>query len=309
MAESETRLWFGREFTAEELEQVRETIRVCARLSRYELALTLCEHLEWVTPTGRYKEEACLQLLARLEASGTVQVPAGRSPRRGREASPTLTVCTEAANAVVGQLSDWAPIAVEPVQGTAAIRLWNEYVQRYHPLGYKRPFGAHQRYFILGRGGQERVGCFLFAASAWALAARDAWIGWTGPDRSKRLNGVVNNTRFLIFPWVQIPNLASKALALVARRIRSDWQARYGYASVLLETFVDRTRYEGICYRAANWIEVGETAGRGRMDRHKEYRLAPKRIYVYPLVADFRADLCGQRAYLGAVQPPGDGDE
>lgn len=209
---------------------------------------------------------------------------------------------------IKGSLADWAPVTVEPVVDIATSRLWNEYVQRYHPLGYKRPFGAHQRYFVCGHDGQERLGCLLFAASAWALAARDAWIGWTAADRSKRLNGVVNNTRFLVLPWVQVPNLASKALALVTRRIRSDWQGRYGYAPVLLETFVDLTRYEGICYRAANWIALGDTAGRGRMDRKNEYRLSRKRIYVYPLVPDFRADLCGQRAYLNVGLPPAEGD-
>lgn len=264
MAESETRRWFGRDFTAEELEQVRETIRVCRRLSRYELVLTLCENLGWVTPNGSYKEKACRQLLDRLEASGAVQLPPGRERRRGREASPSLTSRTEAPRELAGKLADFAPITVEPVGGREGNALWNEYVQRYHPLGYKRPFGAHQRYYILGADGRERLGCFLFAAAAWALAARDAWIGWTPRDRSQRLNGVVNNTRFLIFPWVQIPNLASKALALVTRRIRSDWQVRYGYKPVLLETFVDRTRYEGICYglpTGSNWARLPEGVG------------------------------------------------
>jgi len=192
------------------------------------------------------------------------------------------------------------PLEIEPALEPSAIHLWNEYVARYHPLGYKRPFGAHQRYFIVSRaGGQKRLlGCPLSAASAWALAARDAWIGWSPQDRSLRLHGIVNNTRFLIFPWVQIENLASKALAMAAKRLRADWQKRYGYVPVLLETFVDMAHYAGTCYLAANWLDLGETVGRGRMDRYREYPSTPKRILAYPLVRDFRVYLCGQRPYL-----------
>ena len=171
--------------------------------------------------------------------------------------------------------------------------LWNEYVHRYHVLGYKRPFGAHQRYFIVGGPGR-RLGCLLFASSAWALTARDEWIGWTEADRAQRLNWVVTNTRFMIFPWVRVRNLASKALSLAASRIREDWQRRYGYGPVLLETFVEAERYRGTCYQAANWIRVGMTAGRGRMDRRDRRLLAPKWIFVYPLVPEFRSFLCGE---------------
>jgi len=138
------------------------------------------------------------------------------------------------------------------------------------------------------------LGCLLFASSAWALAERDRWIGWTERDRAQRLNWVVANTRFLLFPWVKVRNLASTVLSLVTRRIRSDWQERYGYAPVLLETFVEAERYRGTCYQAANWIRLGETAGRGRMDRHTRHLSTPKWIYVYPLVEDFRAFLRGE---------------
>jgi len=127
------------------------------------------------------------------------------------------------------------------------MRLWNEYMERYHILGYKRPFGAHQRYFILSRD-ERFLGCVLFSASAWALKARDEWIGWTEVDRSLRVNLIVNNTRFLIFPWVHVKNLASRALSLAVKRIGYDWQARYGYSPVLLETFVDAEKYHGTCY-------------------------------------------------------------
>lgn len=297
-----SKLLVGRDFTAADLELIRETVAIFPRLSRMELARTICEHLGWLTPTGKYKEWSCLELLARLEAWGEVRLPPKgmTGPVRARRVVPSER--TDAPGQITGKLAELEPVAVEPVRDKEERRLWNEYVERYHPLGYKVPFGAHQRYFIWGQA--ERLGCLLFAASAWALEARDVFIGWTVADRQRRLELVVNNSRFLVFPWVRVKNLASRALALAARRIRGDWLARYGYGPVLLETFVDGSRYSGTCYRAANWLALGKTAGRGRMDRHKEYRLSPKLIYVYPLTADFRVWLRGQRE-VDAGKPEG----
>ncbi len=130
-------------------------------------------------------------------------------------------------------MSAYEPIQLEPVRLKKEIRLWNEYIERYHTLGYKRPFGAHQRYFIWSRTLNRRLGCMLFSACAWALAERDAWIGWSKEDRGQRLSYIVNNTRFLIFPWVKVKNLASKALALAVRQVPIDWQERYGFTPVL----------------------------------------------------------------------------
>lgn len=281
----------GREFTAQEIKDIQETVRVFWRLSWTELVQTICEHLGWVTPAGRYKVASCAKALVKLEALGLVKLPVRReSKASGQEI--IVGAETDAEEEIVGTVRDVAPIELEPVAGKERIRLWNEYVHRYHPLGYKRPFGAHQRYFILGSL-SRRLGCLLFASSAWALSERDAWIGWTERDRAQRLNWVVANTRFLVFPWVRIKNLASKALSLAAGRIREDWQRRYGYAPVLLETFVEVER-RGTCYQAANWIRLGVTTGRGRMDRHTQYLSTPKAIYVYPLVTDFRFFLRGE---------------
>jgi hypothetical protein len=293
MDESGTRLLAGRDFTEAELALIREVVALFPRLSRYELAATLCEQLGWVTPAGRLKVASCLGLLQKLEAKGEIRLPpkvAMASPRESRPVPGPLT--DPPLREVAGELWELEPVRVEPVLGSEEMWVWNEYVERYHPLGYRRPFGAHQRYFVVcGEG--ERLGCLLFAASAWALEARDRWIGWREEDRKRRLHLVVNNSRFLLFPWVKVKNLASRVLGLVVRRIRDDWRRRYGYSPVLLETFVDGSWYSGTCYRAANWIELGETAGRGRMDRRMEYPSTPKRIFVYPLVRDFRAILCG----------------
>lgn len=292
---SEKVLLCGREFTLQELLEIQETVRMFPKLSRQELANTLCENLEWLTPTGKYKTESCLELLGKLEAKGLIQLPEKVKSSGKREETVSLTSRTAPSCEIVGAVAAVLPLTIEPVRSRERVNLWNEYVERYHPLGYKRPFGAHQRYFILSRGNLP-LGCILFAASAWALASRDEWIGWSVEDRSRRLNLIINNSRFLIFPWVRVKNLATKALSLTAKRVRFDWQERYGYQPVLLETFVEKDKYLGTCYRAANWIYLGETAGRGRMDRLKRRELPAKLIYVYPLVKDFRAYLLGERA-------------
>lgn len=282
----------GREFTPQEIQDIQETVRACEGLPWTELVCTVCEHLDWVTPAGHYKEKSCVSALRRLEALGLLKLPA-RQPAKRPEMKIVPGSETDPEEEIVGTMRDIAPLRLEPVFGKQAIGLWNEYVARYHRLGYRRPFGAHQRYFVIGRG-ERRLGCLLFAAAAWALAERDRWIGWSQQDRERRLNWVVGNTRFVLFPWVCIRNLASKALSLAAQRIRTDWQQRYGYAPVLLETFVELGRYRGTCYRAANWIRVGVTRGEGRMGRHSPYPSVPREIYVYPLVADFRSFLQGR---------------
>jgi hypothetical protein len=287
----------GRDFSAQEIQDIQETVRVYWRLSWTELLQTICEHLDWVTPAGRYKVASCAKALLKLEGLGLVKLPARRA-QPWKETEIVVGAGTAAEEEIAGSLEEVAPVEVEPVGGKEAIQLWNEYVHRYHPLGYKRPFGAHQRYFLVGRGGR-RLGGLLFASSAWALRERDAWIGWTERERAQRLNWVVANTRFVIFPWVRVLNLASQALSLAARRIRKDWEERYGYGPVLLETFVEEARYRGTCYQAANWIRLGETRGRGRMDRHTRYLSTPRAIYVYPLVPEFRTVLQGQRGAGG----------
>jgi hypothetical protein len=171
--------------------------------------------------------------------------------------------------------------------------LWYEYVDRYHYLGYHQPFGAQLRYFVKSR--QDRLlGCLQFSSPAWKMAARERFIGWSDQQRQRNLQKVVNNSRFLIFPWIKAKNLASSILAIALRRLPDDWQAIYGYRPVLIETLVDKRRFAGTCYKAANWIHVGVTTGRGRMDReHARHGQSPKDIYVYPLSSRFREQLSG----------------
>lgn len=283
----------GRYFTQQEIYEVQETVRMFSRLSRAELVNTICENLKWVTPTGAYKIASCNQALEKLEKQGLLTLPSkqGKKPCNTQEIK--IGPGTDADQILSGSVKDIAPVSLKAVRKTEEIKLWNEYVHRYHTLGYKRPFGAHQRYFIASPAVEKPLGCLLFAAAAWALSERDEWIGWTQTDRSLRLNLILNNNRFLIFPWVRVKNLASKVLSLAVKQIGDDWRNRYGYSPVLLETFVDPEKYRGTCYQAANWVYLGQTKGRGRMDRYKRKPFTCKDIYVYPLVTDFRACLKG----------------
>lgn len=292
MKAPETYLLDGRRFTPEELSEIQETVKIFSNLSLTELVQTICEHMDWLTPSGTYKTDACRKLLEQLEARGKIRLPTKLKVVKKRE-EVVLTPRSEPQTEIVGELDQVAPVSLESVSGRDYNALWSEFVERYHYLGYKRPFGVHQRYFIRAGGGAP-LGCLLMAGASKQLAGREQWIGWTDRQRYRNIHLVVNNARFLIFPWVQVKNLASHSLALLVRRVGEDWEQAWGYRPVLLETFVDVAQYQATCYRAANWIHLGETTGRGRPRLGKEYSSSPKALYVYPLVKDFRKRLCAE---------------
>jgi hypothetical protein len=281
----------GRTFTEQEVELMRTVAHDCARLGVTEIARTVCELLEWKRPHGGLKNHECRQLLERLEAEGVLTLPAlrrlgGRGPRRVDTSAPRREP-----EPMACAVRECEPLELALVEGPAESQLWREQVERYHYLGCRVPFGANLRYWVRNR--DRELACLLWTSPAWKMAPRDAWIGWSDEQRQHNLQGIVHNGRFLILPWVRVKGLASKILALSARRIPNDWQARYGPRPLLLETLVDANRFRGICYRAANWIYVGQTAGRGRMDReHTKHGQAIKDIYLYPLVRDVRQRLC-----------------
>jgi len=283
----------GRKITSQELEAARETVRLCAGLSRAELAETICEHWGWVTASGAGKVTACLNVLEELERDGELQLPAKhKRPKTERVRGARHTKRTAPPEeALKGKLADVSPVRLQIVEGREHAKLWNEYLDRYHYLGYSKPFGCTIRYFIVcGRG---LLGCALVAGAARAIKARDEWIGWSKQRRQQNLPWAINNTRFLIFPWVEIRHLASHALGQLAKRVQADWQQRWGYEPLLLETFVDPAEYAGTCYRASGWIELGRTTGKGLRRKGCVYTTTPKLIYVKPLSKDFRERLRG----------------
>ena len=285
----------GREIRGEELDEIQETVRLFPALSRWELAQSICEHLEWITASGTYKTDACLKLLQRLEAKGRLRLPVKRAISPQRHAPIVLTPRTGPRAEIGGSVRDVGPLSVEVVKGREPTGLWNEYLSRYHYLGYKRPFGYSLRYLV--ESPQGILGCLMFQGAAKALRARDEWIGWTRPQRLKNLPWVINNSRFLILPWVKVKNLGSHILGQALRRIRDDWQQRWGYRPLVAESFVDPQRYEGYSYKASNWHYLGMTTGEGLPRKGKRYTTTPKKIFVRPLVADFRALLCSEHLH------------
>lgn len=282
----------GREITIEELSEIKETVELFPKLSRRELARTLCENLQWLTASGGYKRDACLNLLNKLEAEGVVRLPEKREIRIDgqRQKAISMTNRTAPQSAIACDLKDLGSVSVEVVKDKESLGLWNEYVSRYHYLGYKKPFGTFLRYFIVCDRGL--LGCLLFAGAAKALGVRDKWIGWTDNQRLRNLAWVINNTRFLIFKWVRVKNLASHVLGQVSCRICEDWHTRWGYRPVLMETFVDPGKYRGSSYKASNWKYLGMTTGEGLVREGKKYTTTPKMIFVKPLAHDFRSLLC-----------------
>jgi hypothetical protein len=283
----------GREIKEEELIEIQEVVELFPCLSRCELAETISEHLGWYTASGRGKRDACLKLLEWLEARGCVKLPAKRRGPVRKQAQIAITARTAPRAEILGSVRDAAPIEVKLVRDRDQSALWAEYVSRFHYLGYRNPFGCYLSYFIESRWGL--LGCLLFQGAAKALRVRDEWIGWTKAQRLRNLGWVINNSRFLIFPWVKVKNLGSHALGQVLRRIRGDWQERWGYRPVLAESFVDPERYEGCSYKAANWQCLGMTTGRGLARKKKSYSSSPKKIFVRALVSDFRALLCSEQ--------------
>jgi hypothetical protein len=279
----------------EQLQEIIEIIDTFPNLSRTELANTVCELFSWQRPTGKLKGIECRQFLERLDANGVIHLPLRRHQfvKKAKTKVPRTDQSDSQATISV-KLRELSPILLTRVDSKEQRQLWYEYVDRYHYLGYQLPFGAQLRYFIKSGATDDILGCFQFSSPAWKMAPRDRWIGWTDEQRKANLQKVINNSRFLIFPWVEVKNLASSVLALAVKVLPDDWQRGYGYRPVLMETLVDGKRFKGTCYKAANWIHMGKTTGRGRMDRdNKQQGAAVKEIYVYPLTSRFRQELVG----------------
>ncbi len=287
----------GRTFSVEGLGLIQTLTQDCAGLPRTELAYTLCELLDWRRPTGKLKNHEGRLFLEHLAAKGLVALPPVREAvaHRGPRTAPRSAQGAPAPD-LVGSVRDVTPLVLEvvPPGRHGLSRLWRELIGRYHYLGDRVPVGATLRYVVRSARQPEPVlACLGWTSAAWRIAVRDRWIGWTDGQRRQALPYVVNNSRFLILPWVHVQGLASHVLALCARQLPRAWEARYGVRPLLLETLVDPARFRGTCYRAANWLPLGETVGRGRMDRANVLTgRAPKLVYVYPLGRDVRQRLC-----------------
>lgn len=283
----------GRELTPEELDLIRQTTRDFPALPLTELAHTVCELLEWRRPNGGLKSRECYLFLQALQTRGWLPALPPPRPRTRRPRVTVVDSLSDAQSPIIGALADCRPLRLHLVESGKDRLLFQQYIQRYHYLGYRVPFGAQLRYLVRShRPSSPVLACLLFTSAAWKMAPRDTYIGWSTAARKANLPLVVNHSRFLILPWVQVANLASHILSLAAEQLVCDWWKVYKAQPVLLETLVDDARYHGGCYRAANWVPVGLTQGRGRMDRAGQVQGARKQIFLYPLHRCWRQKLC-----------------
>jgi hypothetical protein len=272
----------GREFTEAEIEIIRELLAQSPPLNRYRLSQAVCERLNWRRANGQLKDMSARVALLRMQADALITLP---PPRRAKPV--TFKAHPHIEHAVLQPehvpAVDLGQISIHLVAKKADSLLWNAYIERHHYLGHQPLPGAQLRYFVRAAG-----------ASAWKTKPRDAAIGWTIEQRHRNLHLIVNNARFLILPWISVKNLASRVLALISRRLADDWYARYAYRPVLLETFVEKPRFAGTCYKASNWRYLGDTQGRGKLDVQHRNAEPIKSIWIYPLVRDFRLRLCNE---------------
>jgi len=251
------------------------------------LSKEVCRMLQWLKPDANLKDMSCRVAMLRMHRDGLIELPPP-THIKGPLKRIAFTSVTDPQNPVVCSVNQLPKLHLKMVT-KATSALWNEYIERYHYLGYTPLPGAQLRYLITA--GKQIVALTGFGAAAWQTAPRDQFIGWNHDQRKKNLNLITNNARFLILPWVKSKNLASKILSLTARRLPGDWEEKYNVRPVLLESFVQKNLFAGTCYKAANWINVGQTKGRGKLGPPGKISVPIKDIWVYPLVKKFRVFL------------------
>ncbi|EFK06343.1 conserved hypothetical protein [delta proteobacterium NaphS2] len=294
--------YIGIDFTGPMIQKIREHTIAHPDATRGALTRFVCWDFGFYSPGGNARISTFSDILKRMDMDNLIRLPKLKSNRAGRKkVAPKQPVLVEQ------EIRTWDHRNLEPlmfvlIKEPAQQRLWNDMMSHYHYLKRPRLFGPQLRYLIYGansKGHLERsetkdgilLGAISFSPAAWRLVGRDAFIGWDDQQREKQLNRVIGNSRFLILPWVQCPNLASMVLGRITKRVAADWKVVYGVEPVLLETFVQQNRFSGACYRAANWIEVGSTGGYSYFSSQKKKR-APKFIFLYPLCKRFREELC-----------------
>jgi len=277
----------GRDFSEAELTQIRTLIAEDPRRTRAELSRLACQAMHWFKPDGGLKDMSCRVAMLRMQEDGLIQLP---PPTRQRpETRIRISVETDPQTPIQAPVHALPGLQLRLVGTRADSCLWNEFIHRYHYLGFKTLPGAQLRYWVMS--GDRLVALLGFGAAAWQCAPRDHFIGWTHEQRQQNLHLIVNNARFLILPWVRSENLASKVLGLTARQLPQDWQHRYGFRPLLLETFVEKDRFTGACYRAANWLHVGQTQGRGKLGPSGKQSVPIKDVWLYPLGKGFKRGL------------------
>lgn len=277
----------GRVVSEADVEFIRRLIRENPGRSRRALSKKLCEAWEWKQANGAPRDMVCRGLLLMLERAGQISLPPVRFVPRNpfierAKPAPALIDTSE----LGAGLSETRPLEFQQVRRTPEEGLFNSLLEQYHYIGYAQPVGEHLKHLVWAGG--RPVACLAWSSAPRHLGPRDRFIGWDGAARKRNIHLIAYNTRFLILPWVRVRHLASHILGLMARQLSADWQKMYGHPIYLAETFIDPSRFRGTCYRAANWIVVGETTGRGKDDHTNRPNRPVKQVLVLPLAPDFR---------------------
>lgn len=289
----------GRDLREADIAAIRSLIAANPAWHRTRLSVELTRVWNWRSTAGRFQDMAARSLLLKLERRGWITLPSRRGAHHPRRASTPQAELPTAAP-ITEPLAGLLPLRVETAPpGHPDRTTFSRYLSQHHYLGYRGAVGESLAYLVRDCQGRD-LACVLFGAAAWKTKPRDAWIGWDDDTRARRLSFVADNHRFLILPWVRVPHLASHILGRISRRLADDWQTKYGHPVYLMETFVERERFKGTCYRASNWICVGQTQGRSRQDRVRKLRVPVKDVYLYPLSSRYREQLCHVQALARA---------
>jgi hypothetical protein len=283
----------GRHILQSDLSWLRDLVVKHPDWSRHQITKHICRHWGWQTQSGHLKTFAARSMIDKLEQRGLLNLPPIRVAARRTILPPFRKgLIPPEATPIATSLNTLTPLSIHiPTPNSYEDSCVGYYLNQHHYLGFTRTVGEHIKYLVQDRSGHP-LACLLFGSAAWKTSPRDTFVGWEPDTRVANLNGMTNNTRFLILPWVRVPHLASHILGRVMRRLRQDWIKKYGHPVHMVETFVERDRFKGICYQAANWLYVGQTKGRSRQDRDNDLRVPVKAIYLYPLIRNFRQALC-----------------
>jgi len=293
---AETWRYRGQQIDGEQIAFLREFIRTHPTSSRWKLSRQLCEALGWKQANGALRDVVCRGLLLMLERAGQIELPPVRRHIRGqrRTGRPRPEAVLIDTTPLAMPLTELGAIEIQQVRRTADEPLFNSLMESHHYLGYEQPVGEHLKYLVWAQG--RPVACLAWSSAPRHLGSRDRYIGWSGDARRRNIRFIAYNTRFLILPWVAVPHLASHILSRIARRLSLDWERLYQHPIYFLETFVDPERFRGTCYRAANWVVLGRTTGRGKNDHTNRPNRSIKEVLGYPLTPRFRQFLGGAEA-------------
>ena len=283
----------GRKIASKDIELIKKLIDTNPSWGRTRLSKELCILWNFKSANGSLKDMSCRNLLLKLQKQKLLTLPAPKKKANNDKRNSFIRLVLHSTLPVRASLKEIAPVQIKLVEDRSELDLFKCFLSIYHYLGFSGTVGENLKYMVYDSSGRP-IACLLFGSAAWACGPRDSFICWDIEKRGKNLSLVTNNTRFLILPWVSVKYLASHILSKICQRIKNDWEHKYGHPVYLLETFVERDRFEGTCYKASNWTRVGETKGRSRNDRYNTMKVPVKDIYLYPLTKRFRKVLSGE---------------